>query len=218
MPKTYIDKLMGEHEKILYITRQHWFVFLRSILVEILIALILVTITAAVTIAIPALLVWITFVIAFILLLIPLFGGVRDFLIWWNRQYIITNRRVIQIAGVINKNITDSSLEKVNDVKMEQSVLGRLFNFGNVEILTASELGANIFRYIGNPIHFKTAMLNAKEELERGDQSHGDQSHHLTEEDEIPTLIAQLADLRQKGIITETEFQAKKAELLAKLK
>ena len=101
---------------------------------------------------------------------------------------------------------------------MEQSALGRLFNFGNVEILTASELGANMFKYIGDPIHFKTAMVNAKEELERGNQSHGDQIHHLTEEEEIPTLIAQFADLRQKGIITEAEFQAKKAELLAKLK
>jgi uncharacterized membrane protein YdbT with pleckstrin-like domain len=40
---------------------------------------------------------------------------------WKNHQYIITNRRVIQINGIVNKNVTDSSLEKVNDVHMTQS-------------------------------------------------------------------------------------------------
>ena len=68
----------------------------------------------------------------------------RDILIWWNRQYIITSLRVIQISGVINKNLTDSSLEKVNDVKLSQSIVGRLFDYGNVEILTASEVGCQL--------------------------------------------------------------------------
>ena len=38
---------------------------------------------------------------------------------------------------------------KVNDVKMEQSFLGRLLGYGDIEILTASELGVNLFRRIG---------------------------------------------------------------------
>ena len=38
-------------------------------------------------------------IFGFILVLVPLIGMVRDFLIWQNREYIVTNRRVIQISG-----------------------------------------------------------------------------------------------------------------------
>ncbi len=136
----------------------------------------------------------------------------RDYLIWANRKFIVTTRRVIQIAGVFSKNVTDSSLDKVNDVKMEQSFLGRLLDYGDIEILTASELGANLFRRLGRPIRFKTAMLNAKENMEKGQASGGKRRGT-----DVPGLIAQLDELRQQGVLTEEEFQKKKAELLAKL-
>ena len=98
----------------------------------------------------------------------------------------------MQITGVINKNVIDSSLEKVNDVKMEQSVFGRLFDYGDIQILTASELGVNVFRRIDNPIHFKTAMMNAKAALENG------QAVVVENQPNIPSLIAQLAELRRQ--------------------
>ena len=117
----------------------------------------------------------------------------------------------MQISGIINKNVIDSSLEKVNDVKMEQSIFGRLFDYGDIQILTASELGVNLFRRIDDPIHFKTAMLNAKAALESV------QAVVVDSGPKIPALIAQLAELRRQNVITEEEFQAKKAALLAKL-
>jgi uncharacterized membrane protein YdbT with pleckstrin-like domain len=151
--------------------------------------------------------------LGFFLVLVPLAGMVRDFLIWYNRQYIVTNRRVIQTAGVFSKDVVDSSLEKVNDVKMSQSFWGRLFDYGDIEILTASEVGANVFRSIGEPIKFKTAMLNAKERLGFDDEI-GIQTRAAND---IPSLIAGLDDLRKKGIISEEEFQQKKTDLLAKM-
>ncbi len=124
---------------------------------------------------------------------------------------------MIQIAGVFDKTVTDLSLEKVNDIKMTQTVLGRMFNYGEIEILTASELGVNMFKHIEKPVEFKTAMLNAKEKLESGANfTHGDiavaggASH-------LPALLAQLDELRQNGILTEAEFQNKKAQLLSQL-
>lgn len=117
----------------------------------------------------------------------------------------------MQITGVINKNIIDSSLEKVNDVKMAQSVFGRIFDYGDIEILTASELGVNLFRQIDNPILFKTAMLNAKAALENS------QAVVVESKPSIPSMIAQLAELRKQEVITEEEFQDKKADLLSKL-
>jgi uncharacterized membrane protein YdbT with pleckstrin-like domain len=211
MADKYIQSLMGENEKMLLITRQHWFVLFRAIVAEILIILILIAASIAVSVAYPPALP-LAPIIALLLSLFPVVGMVRDILIWYNRQYIVTNRRVIQISGVINKNVVDSSLEKVNDVKMSQSFFGRIFDYGNVEILTASELGVNQFQRIGDPVHFKTAMLNAKERLGF------EENAHITKlTDDIPTLIAKLDELRKQGIVTEEEFQTKKTQLLAKM-
>jgi len=207
----YILSLMGEAEKVLLVTRQHWFVLFRAIVAEILIILILIAASIAVSVAYPPAYL-LAPIIGLLLALFPVFGMLRDILIWYNRQYIVTNRRVIQISGVINKNVVDSSLEKVNDVKMSQSIFGRVFDYGNVEILTASELGVNQFQRIGDPVHFKTAMLNAKEKL-----GFEEDARIAKPADDIPTLIAKLDELRKQGIVSEEEFQAKKAELLAKM-
>jgi uncharacterized membrane protein YdbT with pleckstrin-like domain len=125
----------------------------------------------------------------------------------------VTSHRVIQTAGVFSKDVVDSSLEKVNDVKLSQSFLGRMFGYGDIEILTASELGVNLFHEINDPVGFKTAMLNAKERLGFDNESRME-SHAGAD---IPALIARLDDLRKKGILSEGEFQQKKAELLAKM-
>jgi len=206
MAKSYLQGMLGQNERILLVTRQHWFVLVSAILAEMLIALLL---TAGVGIATfyfhPA-------AFGFVLVLVPLIGMLRDILAWYNREYIVSNRRVIQISGVFSKNVVDSSLEKVNDVKMNQSFLGRLFDYGDVEILTASEIGVNLFKRIGDPVKFKTAMLNAKEKL--GFEEIGAKPRPA---EDIPTLIARLDDLRKKGIVSEEEFQKKKAELLAKM-
>jgi uncharacterized membrane protein YdbT with pleckstrin-like domain len=206
MEKDYIQSMLGKSERILLITRQHWFVLFSAILAEITITLLLIAALSVATIYFPLA------VIGFVLLFLPLISMLRDFLIWYNHQYLVTNRRVIQISGVFNKNVVDSSLEKVNDVKMTQSFFGRMFDYGDVEILTASETGVNLFKRIGDPVKFKTAMLNAKEKL-----GYEGTATHASPADNIPALIAELDELRKKGIVTEAEFQAKKAQLLAKM-
>ncbi len=213
MAKSFINSLLGEHEKIVMVTRRHWFTLIGTIFVEIVLILVIVLATIALGVFISKYL-GIFALVGFLILLIPIASMIREILDWSNRQYIITNRRVMQVSGVFNKNVTDSSLEKVNDVKLEQSALGRLFDYGDIEILTASELGANLFKRIAKPIHFKTAMLNAKEQLDR-DMSTG--FEEKSETGEIPDLIAQLDNLRKQGVLTEEEFTKKKSELLAKM-
>jgi uncharacterized membrane protein YdbT with pleckstrin-like domain len=205
----YVESLLGERENIILIAHQHWFILIRAIVLEIIIMLILIalTIIAGAYLAEFALLIG---AIGTILLLLPLSTMMRDILDWMNRQYIVTNRRVIQFSGILNKNVTDSSLVKVTDVKLEQSAFGRLFNYGDIEILTASEFGVNLFRRIEEPIIFKTSMLNAKERLE-----HGDGAVQPTED--ILELIASLDRLHDLGILSEEEVKQKKAELLARL-
>jgi len=206
MAKNYIQDMLGQNERIVLVTRQHWFVLFSNILLEITLIVLLIAGIFAATPLIP-------FAAAgFILVLVPLAGMVRDILVWYNREYIVTNRRVVQISGVLSKNVVDSSLEKVNDVKMSQSFLGRVFDYGDVEIMTASEIGVNLFKRIGDPVKFKTAMLNAKEKL-----GFDDVAVDRGRNDDIPSMIAKLDELRKKGIVSEEEFQKKKAELLAKM-
>lgn len=216
--RNYLKSLLGDQEEILLVSRQHWFVLFRMIILELIAMLILIVILIIAQISLPGY----TLGYGYLLLILPLISMVREFMIWWNRQIVITNRRVIQLSGIINKNVIDSSLEKVNDVKMVQSFWGRLFRYGNVEILTASEMGANLFKKIGNPIRFKTTMLNAKSRLEM--EQAGVFADKLNSIDisepatnDIPAMIERLGNLYEKGILTKEEFEKKKAELLAKL-
>ena len=206
MAKNYLEGLLGENEQILLETHQHWFVLFGKIFLEILLIALLIGAVFATYLVYP---------IAFygiFLVVVPLIGMLNDILVWRNKAYIVTNRRVIQISGVFNKNVVDSSLEKVNDIKMSQSFLGRLFGYGDIEILTGSELGANLFHEINQPVEFKQAMLNAKERMGFDEMGAG-----LRPAEDVPSLIARLDDLRKKGILSEAEFQKKKADLLEKM-
>lgn len=212
MGKSYVDSLLAQNEKIILVSRQHWFILFSSILLEIILIIAIMVIAAVCGMVLSDFLginnIIIT-VVGAIIAIIPLVSMLFDIFKWLNHQYIITNRRVIQVSGIFNKSVTDSSLEKVNDVHMDQSFLGRIFDYGDVEILTASELGVNQFKRIAKPVEFKTAMLNAKESLEHGDVEIFNEN--------IPDMIARLDKLRSQGILNEEEFQKKKSELLSKL-
>ena len=209
MTDKYLESLLGQNEKLVLTARQHTFILLSAIAAEILvIGLILAGVTALTVMAVPLA------AFGYLLLILPVVKGTYDFLNWRQLQYVITNRRVIQLSGIFSKNVTDSSLEKVTDVQMSQSTFGRIFNYGDIEILTASELGANNFRRIANPVRFKTAMLDAKEQMGYGEGPGAGRTSHS---DDIPAIIAKLDGLRAKGVITEQEFQDKKRDLLKKM-
>ena len=231
MSESYLHSLLGEREKIIRISRQHWFLLFSAIFLEIVLVLIIFAVCIALSITVGATqpgILPIIIIVGVIALCFPLATMVRDILLWSHHMIVVTNRRIMQVTGIFNKNVIDSSLEKVNDVKMKQSALGRMFNYGDIEILTASEMGANLFRKIDDPVGFKTAMLNAKDQLEHGpDVPASLQSHAVSPAVQsapaeptpmdVPAMISQLAQLRQQGIITEEEFLSKKAELLKKM-
>jgi hypothetical protein len=123
--------------------------------------------------------------------------------------------------------VIDSSLDKINDIEMRQSWLGRIFDFGDVEILTASDIGINAMRKIGHPLQFKRAMLEAKQEHSRGfgyldpqalaaytqpTPSQGGNTHG-----DIEHTLRKLAELRDQGLLSPAEFEAKKRELLSRI-
>jgi len=59
-------------------------------------------------------------------------------------RYHVTNRRIIMSKRFITKSERYVYYEDIKDVVSEKGILGRIFNFGNVNVLTASGLGTGI--------------------------------------------------------------------------
>ncbi len=77
---------------------------------------------------------------------------------WWAQDFVVTNRRLLKVTGVLNKRSADSSLEKINDAILTQPVLGRMLNYGDLEILTAAEMANDVYN-----------MLNDAQGIQEGD-------------------------------------------------
>jgi hypothetical protein len=167
---SYADGLLSTGERITHRNKQHPFVFIwgaRYTILALIIAAVLFWIRGnlgpdGIGGTLNTLLGWVAAIL--------FFGGIAVF-IWTvlryvNQEYVLTNRRVIQVEGVLNRRATDSSLEKINDAVLDQSVFGRMFDFGDLTILTAAETGIERFKMIRSPIRFKKAMLDAKHEYE----------------------------------------------------
>lgn len=165
MSVEYLKQQLGANEKILYTERHHWIFFVAEMVKWIIFA-------AAVLAVIILLKVWLIPDAGWVwwLLLVFLVPAVRiawGFLSWRMNIYVLTNRRVVESTGVLSKRVADSSLEKLTDVVLKQSIIGRLLDYGDIVVLTAAAgAGINNLRQIRKPMQFKTAMVNAKEELE----------------------------------------------------
>jgi len=195
----YLKNMLGHGERIVYRTRQHWFFIVPSLLLYLLIAAAIGAVAAIVTERTHNSLA----LLILILLIFPVYRFVDAILRWYNLCYIITDRRVIEIRGTIRKMVSDSSLDKVNDVILTQSVLGRIMNWGDIKILTASEAGVNILRRIADPLGFKRAMLDQRAGWLKGEGGVSSDG----------SLQAALDALRAQGVISDQEYAEKSAKL-----
>ncbi len=167
-----------------------------------------------------------------IFLTIGLLGVGWYFLVWRVERYLVTTRRVIEAGGVINKYTRDTSLQAITDMVVGHPWIGRIVGYGEIDLLTASEAGTSKIRFLPDADGFKKTLLDAKHELELEVGGGGQpavaatQSGPLPEAprapvgltaDELDTALSRLADLRDRGLITQDEFDAKKQELLDRL-
>jgi len=164
---------------------------------------------------------------------------------WWRTQeFLVTNFRLVLAWGVINKSASDSSLEKINDAQLEISWLGRILDYGHLEVLTAAPIqGADMLHRLNHAKDFKKAMMTAKHDLQlegsNGDDypsrrksapapaapppeghidvSGGADPTRADTPSEVTAVLAELGKLRDAGTISDEEYEAKKAELLKRL-
>lgn len=128
-------------------------------------------------------------------------------------DYVLTNHRIIQEIGVLSRRSMDSRLDKINNVEHRQTLLGRLLNYGDVEIDTASETGAALFPNISHPLEFKNAILAAAEQY-RGS---GMRMPLAAAGPSGAERMRQLKTLLDDGLISREEYEAKRRELLSQL-
>lgn len=217
---SYVDRLLSQGERRIFVTRHHWFLLIGSGWGYILLLLAGIALEVYGNLRYQDLQTQLKatdqqmaiglLVIAFIFIVYPVAALAILYLRRRFDQVIVTNFRVLHAQGILSKKVLDSSLEKVNDVVLTQSFVGRLFDFGSVEILTASDSGINMLKWISQPVAFKRAMLEAKQELEGVSVGGAGRAS-------VPELIAQLGELRDRGTISEEEFQAQKTQLLKRL-
>lgn len=143
---------------------------------------------------------------------IPLVYLIWKILSWHRKEYILTDRRVVLQEGVLSISSFDASLDKINNVYHSQSVLGRMLNYGDVGLETASEAGTTTFQLLSKPLSFKNSIVRQRE-LYRMDYA----SAGKPLPPNIPQLLEELASLRDRNIISESEFQDKKRALLQKI-
>ena len=172
------------------------------------------------------------------LLLIGLAWLGQIYLNWYMQDYLITNRRVMKVEGVLKKRSADSSLEKINDAVLEQSVFGRMLGYGDLDILTANEQSVDRYRMLaaGADVQAHDARREAQARAGRlpdpGAAAARDRTRpgagpapaapaapaaRQMSSDEITNALGDLADLRDRGAISPDEYEAKKQDLLGRL-
>jgi uncharacterized membrane protein YdbT with pleckstrin-like domain len=149
----YIDKILQPGEKVLYSTNAHWIFHLPGMVAWIAAAALvglsrylvddkqqLVCLAAAAGVAVVALVL-----------------TIRAWFHRWITETDVTNLRVVHKTGFITRNTFEMSLDKVESVDVEQSVFGRIFNYGNVVIRGVGE-GREKIETIAAPLAFRNSI------------------------------------------------------------
>jgi uncharacterized membrane protein YdbT with pleckstrin-like domain len=265
---SYAKNLLSRNEEVIYESRQHWFAIIARTWIWILVAIVALALalwigTNSGAVLDNSAIDGVVTVIAVVALIGAI--GYVGFVLWdWrNQEWLITTRRVMRAEGVLNKSVSDTSLEKINDARLDQSMFGRIFGFGTLDILTAAEEagGNNLadFPMIADPIEFKKAMFDQKQMLEQPDLArpryqrsepapemqraepmppragtdrvavHDDAASAAAAPvapvapeprnaaDDLGATLERLAGLRDKGLITPDEYEAKKRDLLERM-
>jgi uncharacterized membrane protein YdbT with pleckstrin-like domain len=72
----------------------------------------------------------------------------------WTTEFAITNKRVINKAGLVERRTFEMNLNKIESVNVEQSILGRILGYGDIEIIGTGGTKEQ-FKHISDPITFR---------------------------------------------------------------
>jgi uncharacterized membrane protein YdbT with pleckstrin-like domain len=150
----YIDEILQPGEKVLYSTNAHWMFYLPAIGAWI-VALILF-IGSVVATAMPALVLF-CLAAAAVVALVGLYLSFKAWFHRWTTETDVTNMRVVHKTGFIQRRTFEMALDKIESVDVNQSILGRMLNYGDVTINGVGE-GRETIRTIASPLAFRSAI------------------------------------------------------------
>ena len=91
------------------------------------------------------------------LFIIILLSEITVFVRYISSEYAITNQRVIMKAGLIQRQSLEIFLSKIEGSYVDQSIFGRMFNFGTI-IINGIGGGKNVFDYVPDPLKFRNLI------------------------------------------------------------
>lgn len=146
----YIEDILQPGEKLLYSTTVHWIVYLPG-LVAWIVALVMLGVgytTENSTLKVLAM------ACALVLLVYGLVMVVRAWFRRWTTEFDVTDRRIVHKTGFIERRTVEMNMDKVESVDVNQSILGRLLDYGEVVVRGVGESWEPIFT-IGSPLEFR---------------------------------------------------------------
>jgi uncharacterized membrane protein YdbT with pleckstrin-like domain len=147
----YIDEILQPGEKVLYSTNAHWIFYLPAIA-----AWFVVLVLAAASFAVPPMAV-LGLPSAAVIAVVALYFTIKG---WFHRlttETDVTDRRVVHKTGFVKRRTFEMALDKIESVDVDQTVLGRLLNYGDVTILGVGE-GRQTIPTIASPLAFRNAI------------------------------------------------------------
>jgi uncharacterized membrane protein YdbT with pleckstrin-like domain len=150
----YIDDILQPGEKVLYSTNAHWIFFLPAIVGWIVAAALFVG-SGMIPSGGPMVLV--CWSLAAIVAIFALYKTATAWFHRWTTETDVTNFRVIHKTGFIQRQTFEMSVDKVESVDVNQSILGRILNYGDVAVLGVGE-GGKTLKTIASPLAFRNAI------------------------------------------------------------
>jgi uncharacterized membrane protein YdbT with pleckstrin-like domain len=140
------------------------------------------------------------------------------FFLWkwlaWNRdQLVLTSQRLISRTGFVAKSTMEIPLDRINNISCTQSVGERVTGSGDLIVESGGESGRAVFANMSKPVDIQREIYRQIERNQARDMDRMAGSRPLS----IPEQIEKLDDLRQRGVINQAEFDAKKQQLLDQL-
>lgn len=199
----YPSRLLTEDEQILDQFRPHWRVLLPSIGWAMLLA-------ALVGVAFAALdppWGWVALGVGFAIWLLL---SLRALMSWYFTNYVLTTERIIVRRGMIARTGVEIPLENVTNVLFSQTVLERLLRYGDVTLESAGTQGRSRLDDIPDPEGFQSEVYAARELRTAHLRGGGDTASFR----DVVAQLEALADLRERGHLSDEEFDRKKERLL----
>ena len=146
----YIDDILQPGEKVLYSTNAHWIFYLPAIAAWIA-AIFLFALSRQTT---TESLVLLCLAASAVVAIVALYWTLRAWFHRWTTETDVTNMRVVHKTGFVKRRTFEMSLDKVESVDVNQSIAGRILNYGDVTVRGVGE-GAETIDSIAAPLEFR---------------------------------------------------------------